>query len=54
MENMLCLDMLCRQTMEVGKEVRVPGLEPGSTAWKAAMLTSTPHTPVPTSRTNQT
>ena len=24
--------------------LRVPGVEPGSTAWKAAMITATPHT----------
>ena len=26
------------------RDVRVPGVEPGTTAWKAAMLTVTPHT----------
>ena len=29
----------------VQKKVRGPGIEPGSTAWKAAMLTITPATP---------
>ncbi len=28
----------------IKNKVRVPGVEPGSTAWKAAMLTATPHT----------
>ena len=27
-----------------GKKMRGPGIEPGSTAWKAAMLTITPAT----------
>ena len=27
------------------KSVRWPGIEPGSTAWKAAMLTTIPPTP---------
>ena len=28
------------------KKLRRPGIEPGSTAWKAAMLTTIPPTPV--------
>ena len=29
----------------IEKKVRRPGIEPGSTAWKAAMLTTIPPTP---------
>lgn len=34
--------------------LRVPGVEPGSTAWKAAMLTATPHTLLSSARTFNT
>ena len=36
-----------------GKNMRGPGIEPGSTAWKAAMLTITPATLLSTSRYGQ-
>ena len=43
--NVLIGKNICRKkVLEGGEKVRWPGVEPGSTAWKATMLTVTPPT----------
>ena len=41
----MCRVQLHTNSMVLGKNMRRPGIEPGSTAWKAAMLTIIPPTP---------
>ena len=47
--SLMCMQLLVNATTnkkihEVERKVRQPGIEPGSTAWKATMLTFTPPT----------
>ncbi len=46
MGNILSVGIVGNAKQKVKKYVRRPGVEPGSTAWKATMLTVTPPTPV--------